>query len=108
VFAGLGRIVLAVGAILIVSALVIDHPPIYLGGTVEYPWQAIAIAKRMCGASQPDLLKDPSLPWRAWLNYDDRKSADVWIAGFSVRHGDCLLSMDPKTGQPLDMRMGAE
>jgi len=96
------------GAVLIVSALVVEHPPIYLGGAVEYPWQAIAIAKRMCGDREPDLLNDPSLPWRAWLDYDDMKSAYVWSAGFSIHHGDCMVSLDPGTGKPFDMRMGAE
>ena len=107
-FAWLGRIALAIGAILIVSALIVDHPPIYLGGAVEYPGQAVAIAKRACGANQPDLLKDTSLPWRAWLSYDDRKLAYVWSAGFFLPHdGDCMLLIDPRTGKTLEMRMGA-
>jgi hypothetical protein len=98
-----------VAAILIVSALVIEHPPVYLGGAVEYPWQAIAIAKRTCGGIEPNLLKDPSLRWRAWLSHDDWRLPYVWYAGFFVPHdGECMLTIDPRTGRTLDMRMGAE
>jgi hypothetical protein len=47
-------------------------------------------------------------PWRAWLDYDDRKSAYVWNAGFYLPHdGLCTLVINPRTGQMLDMRMGA-
>jgi hypothetical protein len=104
----LGRIALLVGAILIVSALIVDNTPIYLGGAVQYPGQAVAIAKRSCGATQPDLLKNTSLPWRAWLLYDDMRSAYVWNAGFDLPHdGWCLLLIDPRTGEVLEARIGA-
>jgi hypothetical protein len=104
-----GRIALIGGVILIISASMIDHPPIYLGGAVEYPGQAVTIVKRKCGSAQPDLLKDPSLPWQEWLSYDDMKSAYVWYAGFFLPHdGECMVSINPRTGRVVETRMGAE
>jgi len=109
VFLRVGRIALLTGVILIISALIIDHPPIYPGGAVEYPGRAIAIAKRTCGAAQPDLLKNSSLPWQAGLSHDDMKSAYVWHAGFFLPHeGECMLSINPRTGKVLETRIGAE
>jgi len=37
------------------------------------------------------------------------KSAYVWHAGFFLPHeGECMLSINPRTGKVLETRIGAE
>ena len=104
--ARLGRIALLIGAILIVSSLVVENPPIYLGGAVEYPWQAAAMAKRACEDAEPSM-RNEALPWRAWLSYNRLNSTYEWTAGFFLSDGACWTTINPRTGQRLEFRTAA-
>ena len=96
----LGRAALLLGAVLIFASFMMDHPPMYPGGKVEYGSQAIAIAKVACR----DMDKDAGISffqWQAWL------SDQTWYAGFSTHGGWCYVQIDPRSGKKLYFSEGA-
>jgi len=102
----LSRVVLILGAIGVVASILFEHPLMYRGGAVQYPWQAIAIAQRTCGDIDPEL-RESSLPWVAQLNKDSFASEYRWSAGFGTRDGECGVIVSAQTGKIIELRMGA-
>jgi hypothetical protein len=90
--------ILLAGAVLIFASFMMDHPPIYPGGKVEYGSQAIAIAKEECRDMATNI---GYFQWHAWL------TDQQWNAGFIRRSGHCVVVIDPRTGKIMQIYAGA-